>query len=536
MNASQFVQLRRQRELGAANHVSAVAAVRQGHGQGHVEVGDAAAGMLHYYMKGRAFDLNLTPELRAALAAVPLPAAAQDWIGPALELLEDALNWIQAALIGPTVTARLLYIWAFTATAAWQALAPATAKGLLTGAHDGWDWDWRTAGGAAAMAGPASWLAATLAQAMTVFLPGYTPVSPAPVAASWMVRWQAWWAGRQADGSAVALATQPTVADASNVGLQIDVIGGGVPPTIRTDQWTPLNVLGRKQRYLTFFWGNVASTCLTGAQETAVKTTGSALAPAEAARAAEVAEVAALSANLTDRQKTTAELWAGGPGTVTPPGTLFWFWAEYCRQRRPSDRVFFQSGLDLAVHLFETSRITWALKARHVQARPIQEIRVRLGGTQLRTWNGTTIDAANWIPYQEDDFVTPPFADFPSGHSSYSAGFAHTMDTWFGRQTGGVVPRRRLDYIAPVVTAGQQVGSDPSFLVVAGSKIQPGVVPATPIRFSWKNWHDIAEEAGWSRLYGGIHCRSAHVGSKAVAEALHPLIETAWGFSPMAGT
>lgn len=531
MNASQFVELRRQRELGAANHVSATAAVRQGHGQGHVETGDAAAGMLHYYLKGRAFDLNLTPELRAALAAVPAPAAPQDWIGPALELLEDALDWIQAARTGPTVTARLIYIWAFTAAAAWQALAPATAKGLLTGVRDDWDWDWRTAGGAAAQAGAASWLAATLAQAMAVFLPGYTPVTTAP-AASWMARWQTWWAGRNADGSAEAIATPLSLADSANATLAIDVTTGGVPPTIRTDQYTPLLVQGKKQRYLTLLWGRVRSTVLTGAQETAVKATGSALLPAEAARAAEVAEVAALSANLTDRQKATAELWAGGPGTVTPPGTLFWFWAEYCRQQHPSDRVFFQSGLDLAVHLFETSRITWALKQQHMQARPIQEIRIRLAGIPLRTWDGTTIDAANWVPYQESNFVTPPFADFPSGHSSYSAGFAHTMDTWFGKQTGGVVPQRRLDYVAPVVAVGQQIGSDPGFLVVASSTIQPGVVPASPIRFSWKNWHDIAEDAGWSRLYGGIHCRSAHVGSKAVAEALHPLIEAGWGFSP----
>lgn len=546
MIASQLVDLRRQREVAAANHLSAVTGAgrpqRQGHGQGHASVGEAAAGSMNYYLLGRLFDRNITPEMRAAAAAATDPPPPQDWQSPALILLEDALNWIQAARKGPTVAARLIYIWAFTAAAAWQSLTGTGDAKLLTGTHDGWDWDWRTAGGAAAQAGAVSWLAATLAQAMAVFLPGYTPAS-SQIAASWFARWQTWWAARAADGSLTAATQQPTVADASNISLQIDVTGGGLPVGIRTDQWTPLNVQGTKQSYLTFFWGNIASTCLTGAQEAALYATGAAGMPTEAARAAEVAEVAAIAADLTDREKATAELWAGGPGTVTPPGTLFWIWAEYCRQRRPADRVFFLSGLDLGIHLFEGSRITWGLKARHIQARPIQEIRARLGGTFIKTWDGTTIDAARWIPYQEANFVTPPFADYPSGHSHYSAGFAHTMNTWFGLATGGIVPSRRLDFIAPVIGAVSD-----STLVVTSSTIQPGVVPAAPvsgqqvgsaeqaeqpsasIAFSWQTWADMAEDAGISRLYGGIHCRSAHVGSKAVAAALDPLIEAAWGF------
>lgn len=546
MIASQLVDLRRQREVAAANHLSAVTGAgrsqRQGHGQGHASVGEATAGSMNYYLTGRLFDRNVTPEMRAAAAAATDPPAPEDWQGPALRLLEDALDWIQAKRTGPTVTARLLYIWAFTAAAAWQSLTGTTdakllvglersstrsaqlGSKLLTGTHDGWDWDWRTAGGAAAQAGAASWLGATLAQAMAVFLPGYTPASN-QIAASWFARWQTWWTARAADGSVTAVTRQPTAVDASNVALQINVTGGGLPIGIRMDQWTPLNVQGTKQSYLTFFWGGVTSTCLTGAQEAGLYATGAANLPTEAARAAEVAEVAAITGDLTDREKATAELWAGGPGTVTPPGTLFWIWAEYCRQRRPADRVFFLSGLDLAVHLFEGSRITWGLKARHIQARPIQEIRARLAGTQIKTWDGTTINASNWIPYQEANFVTPPFGDYPSGHSNYSASFAHTMNTWFGRATGGIVPSRRLDFFAPVIG-----GSKDSTLIVTSSTIQPGVVPAAPITFSWQTWADMAEDAGISRLYGGIHCRSAHVGSKAVAAVLDPLIEAAWGF------
>jgi hypothetical protein len=99
------------------------------------------------------------------------------------------------------------------------------------------------------------------------------------------------------------------------------------------------------------------------------------------------------------------------------------------------------------------------------------------------------------------------------------------MNTWFGLATGGTVPSRRLDFIAPVIGDVSD-----STLVVTSSTIQPGVVPAAPVAFSWQTWADMAENAGISRLYGGIHCRSAHVGSKAVAAALDPLIEAAWGF------
>jgi hypothetical protein len=54
----------------------------------------------------------------------------------------------------------------------------------------------------------------------------------------------------------------------------------------------------------------------------------------------------------------------------------------------------------------------------------------------------------------------------------------------------------------------------------------PGVVPATPIILAWTTWADLAESAGISRKYGGIHATSAHTGSVAAADALHSAINT----------
>ena len=41
----------------------------------------------------------------------------------------------------------------------------------------------------------------------------------------------------------------------------------------------------------------------------------------------------------------------------------------------------------------------------------------------------------------------------------------------------------------------------------------------------------MADQAGMSRLYGGIHCISAHTGSQITAIQAHKYIEENWGFS-----
>ena len=37
------------------------------------------------------------------------------------------------------------------------------------------------------------------------------------------------------------------------------------------------------------------------------------------------------------------------------------------------------------------------------------------------------IRAANWLPYQRDTFVTPPFAGYISGHSTFSRAAAEVL-------------------------------------------------------------------------------------------------------------
>ena len=63
------------------------------------------------------------------------------------------------------------------------------------------------------------------------------------------------------------------------------------------------------------------------------------------------------------------------------------------------------------------------------------------------------------------------------------------------------------------------------------SKIQTGVVPASDVALTWSVWQDIADSAGVSRQYGGIHAVSADLGGKAVANAAFPLISSRWAIS-----
>jgi len=183
---------------------------------------------------------------------------------------------------------------------------------------------------------------------------------------------------------------------------------------------------------------------------------------------------------------------------------------------------------DLAIHLFEGARITLRLKTAHMEDRPIQEIRRRYTGQSIVSWNGT-VDGAQWVPYQEANFVTPPFADFPSGHSHFSKAFALTMNKWFGLN----ITKNTLIYdgeslICPLFSSNETTLYGDFTVSPGSSKIQPGIVPNTSYTLSFATWNDIANQAGLSRLYGGIHALTAHESSQATAVQVDNYINATW--------
>jgi hypothetical protein len=93
------------------------------------------------------------------------------------------------------------------------------------------------------------------------------------------------------------------------------------------------------------------------------------------------------------------------------------------------------------------------------------------------------IRGEDWQPYQPASFPTPPFPEYPSGHSTFSAASAEVLRRFTGSDRFGA-----------------------SVTVVAGSsKVEPLTVPAKDVTLSWATFSAAADEAGLSRRYGGIH-------------------------------
>jgi len=465
---------------------------------------------------------------------------------------------------GPTVMSRTVYVW-FLSVAAGFNWTQAALGPLLPNVTDQWDWSVQPT--SLNEADQSTWTTLILLEVMNTMVPGYNPAAlltfeqgirrwtPAQQTSAqmavlatgrysdWLSAWNTWRTNRGADGSSAAsvpgtFGSSPSVFP--NGATYLDVNGTVDPATFaRPDLWTPLLIQGTiRQKYYTYAWHNVTSTCLSSGDESDLSGTAAPFFPTGLQRISEIGDLVALTATLTDTEKVTAEWWAGGPGTVTPPGMMIWFWKNYVSTYRVFDTlgspVFWKSGLELAVNLFEAGRVTWGLKRAYKEARPIQEIRRLYYGQAVTGFDGVSISGESWVPYQEASFVTPGFPDFPSGHSTFSQVFATTMAQWFGPsvRADGLQVLSDLTLMSPMFTGlGVQTLPYGSVVVSSGSsRVQPSVVPSVPITLSWPTWQAIADSAGISRQYGGIHCPSAHVSSQAVATQLVGLVRGYWGF------
>jgi hypothetical protein len=74
--------------------------------------------------------------------------------------------------------------------------------------------------------------------------------------------------------------------------------------------------------------------------------------------------------------------------------------------------------------------------------RPITGIREQFRGQTIVSWLGPykgygPVKGENWIPYQELTVVIPPFPEYVSGHSTFSAAGVRVIRTFFGTDTFG---------------------------------------------------------------------------------------------------
>ena len=266
-----------------------------------------------------------------------------------------------------------------------------------------------------------------------------------------------------------------------------------------------------------------------------------------------------------DFARVLAEFWADGPASETPPG----HWNSLANtvvdaegfERRLGGRgleldplewdVKMYLALNGAVH--DAAIAAWGAKSHYDYVRPISMIRWmgglgqssdpalpayhpdglplepgqvelitaessvpgqrhdhladHLGEMAILAWTGNPADedagrggvdwvrAVEWVPYQLSTFVTPSFAGYVSGHSTFSRAAAEVL----AEMTG-------TEYFP---------GGLGSWTVPAGSlEFEQG--PSQDIELQWATYFDAADQAGISRLYGGIHVEADDLGGRVM--------------------
>jgi hypothetical protein len=92
--------------------------------------------------------------------------------------------------------------------------------------------------------------------------------------------------------------------------------------------------------------------------------------------------------------------------------------------------------------------------------------------------------AERWLPYQRPTFVTPAFAAYVSGHSTFSRAAAEVLTAITGSP---YFPGGLLEW------------------TVAKGELLNELGPTADVKLQWATYFDAADDAGSSRLYGGIH-------------------------------
>lgn len=284
---------------------------------------------------------------------------------------------------------------------------------------------------------------------------------------------------------------------------------GYVPVNTHTDlidpnRWQPLQVIGQPgcygianiQVFCTPQWGLVKPFAMkSGSQYRPTKGPATIDQPAYLIQAEEIIEY---TRHLNDHTKVVAEYWADGPKTEFPPG----HWAVFAKVVSNRDK----HTMDQDVKLFfvmtnamlDASIGSWDAKRHFDSVRPISAVRHLFKDKLIPTYDGKTVLGKDWFPYQFPLVVTPPFAEYTSGHSTYSRAGAEVLKAFTGSDHFGY---------SDTIGAGK-------------SLVQPGVVPAKPVTLYWATFTDAADEAGISRRYGGIHFIQGDLDGRAMGEKI----------------
>jgi len=184
------------------------------------------------------------------------------------------------------------------------------------------------------------------------------------------------------------------------------------------------------------------------------------------------------------------------------PISMIRYLAGHGQSTEPNAPSYDPEGLPLVPGLVEViTRRSSAPGGRH------EDLAGHVGEIAIRAWRGNPEDpttemagvgwilATEWVPFQLSTFVTPAFAGYVSGHSTFSRAAAEVMTSFMG------------DPYFPGGLFEQTIPAD-SLAVELG--------PSEDVTLEWATYYDAADQAGVSRLYGGIHIPADDFGGRLI--------------------
>lgn len=231
----------------------------------------------------------------------------------------------------------------------------------------------------------------------------------------------------------------------------------------------------------------------------------------------EYIDVFKTSLSLTDEQKAIAEFWAAGPKTVKPAG--FWIFFMYVVFLNSDGKYSYQDIVKyyfiLSASMFQAGLSVWNIKYNLFEQRPIQYIRGSMTEIEMENYFFPDIKTSKlWLPYQKRTFVTPPFPDYVSGHSSFSSSACEV----FSRTVGDCMLTQNLEVEGSklVILSSLFKKYHDKIMSLTCINVYPktsDVVSTDPtkmVNLQFNTWNNMAIQAGESRIYGGIHIASSN--------------------------
>ena len=190
----------------------------------------------------------------------------------------------------------------------------------------------------------------------------------------------------------------------------------------------------------------------------------------------------------TIEQTEIANFWADGAGTATPPGHWNRIASDVLMSRSPEliDSARTMAMLNLA--LADAAIAAWDVKYLYDFWRPIDVI-----NQAAADGNDATVQDASWTPLLR----TPPHPTYVSGHSTFSAAAATVLTHLLG------------DNVSFTTTNDPKTGLT-----------QTPIPVQSLVTRRFANFAEAADEAGVSRVYGGIHFPFDNTAGQALGRAV----------------